>query len=83
MAVFCPVVGVAIALMLCQWLPLNAMHQNILLLFGVLPPAVVNFMLAEQYDRDPEKVASMVLIGNVTALISIPLILYFVLAPVT
>lgn len=83
MAVFCPLVGVAIALLLCQWLPLNEMQQNILLLFGVLPPAVINFMLAEQYGRDPEKVASMVLIGNLTAVISIPLILFFVLAPVS
>jgi len=81
MAVFSPVVGVAIALLLCQWLPLSALHQNILLLFGVLPPAVVNFMLAEQYGRDPERVASMVLISNLTALVSIPLILFFVLAP--
>ncbi|MBT8114961.1 MAG: AEC family transporter [Arenicella sp.] len=81
MAVLCPVAGVAIALLLCQLLPLNELQQNILLLFGVLPPAVINFMLAEQYNRDPEKVASMVMIGNLTAIISIPLMLFFVLAP--
>ena len=45
----------------------------------MLPPAVVNFMLAEQYDRDPDKVASMVFIGNLFSVITIPFALYMVL----
>ena len=80
MAVFCPLVGVALALLLIQIFPLSPVHQNILILFGALPPAVVNFMLAEQYDCEPDAVASMVLIGNVGALISLPLVLYYVLS---
>jgi len=80
MAVFCPVVGVSLALLLCQIVPLSDLHKNILILFGVLPPAVVNFMLAEQYNTDPEKVASMVMIGNLASLVTIPTVLFFVLA---
>jgi len=80
MAVFCPVVGVSLALLLCQIIPLSDLHKNILILFGVLPPAVVNFMLAEQYNTDPEKVASMVMIGNLASLVTIPAVLFFVLA---
>ncbi len=79
MAVLCPLVGVPLAWIVCQILPLSSLHQSILLLFGVLPPAVVNFMLAEQYQTDPERVASMVLIGNLFAIVSIPLVLFFVL----
>ena len=75
MAIFCPIVGVGLALLLVELLPLSTLHQNILILFGVLPPAVVNFMLAEQYNREPERVASMVLIGNLACLVSIPLVL--------
>jgi len=41
----------------------------------VLPPAVVNFMLAEQYNRNPDQVASIVMIGNLIGLITIPLVL--------
>lgn len=80
MAIFCPVVGVALAWLLCQLLPLSDLHKNILILFGVLPPAVVNFMLAEQYDADPDKVASMVMIGNLSSIVTIPLVLFFVLS---
>jgi predicted permease len=80
MAVFCPVVGVALALLLIQVFPMSALHQSILILFGALPPAVVNFMLAEQYKTEPDTVASMVLIGNLFAIVSLPIVLYFVLA---
>lgn len=80
MAVFCPLVGVGLAVALCQLVPMSPLHQTILILFGVLPPAVVNFMLAEQYHTEPETVASMVLIGNLLSVISLPLVLFFVLS---
>lgn len=80
MGLFCPVVGVALAYSICYFLPLSSLHQNILILFGVLPPAVVNFMLAEQYNAEPDKVASMVLIGNLFSLLSIPLVLLMIIS---
>jgi len=80
MAAFCPIVGVALAIILCQLVPLSQVQQNILVLFGVLPPAVINFMLAEQYQREPDVVASMVLIGNLVAVVSVPLVLVLVLS---
>lgn len=81
MAIFAPLAGVMLALLLVKVFVLTPLHADILILFGVLPPAVMNFMLAEQYQRDPEKVASMVLIGNLAAIVTIPLILFYVLAP--
>lgn len=80
-ALFCPLVGGSIALLLTQIMVLPELHKNILLLFGILPPAVVNFMLAEQYNNEPEKVASMVLIGNLVSIVSIPIMLFFILSP--
>ena len=80
MAAFCPIVGVSLAVVLCQLIELSSLHQSILILFGALPPAVINFMLAEQYQREPEAVASMVLIGNIASLISLPMALWFVLS---
>ena len=79
LAIFCPLAGVLIALLLIQILPLSQLQMNILILFGVLPPAVVNFMLAEQYECQPEKIASMVLIGNLVSIVSIPIVLLIVL----
>ena len=78
-AIFCPVVGVGLALLITRFLPLSELHANILILFGVLPPAIINFMLAEQYDSDPEKVASIVIIGNLLSIVTIPVALLLVL----
>lgn len=49
-----------------------------LLLFSALPPAVFNYILAEIYQQEPRKVASIVLIGNLAAIIVIPLTLFFI-----
>jgi predicted permease len=80
MALFGPLVGVTLALLIVQLIPMPKLHQDILVLFGVLPPAVINFMLAEQYHREPEQVASMVLIGNLASIITIPALLIFLLS---
>jgi predicted permease len=50
-----------------------------LLLFGALPPAAFNYLMAEKYHQHPDLVVSMVAIGNVFALIRIPLVLAFLL----
>ena len=50
-----------------------------LLVFGALPPAVLNFLFAERYKQEPERVASIVLIGNLAALLFLPLALALVL----
>lgn len=80
MAVLSPVVGIGLALILVQLIPMSSLQQNTLILFGALPPAVINFMLAEQYNCDPDQVASMVIIGNLAAIIAIPLALLLVLS---
>lgn len=78
-AIVCPLSGLIIALSITPWLSLPEGQIPILLLFSVLPPAVLNFLVAEQYDQDPHLVASIVLIGNLGALITLPLTLWFIL----
>jgi predicted permease len=68
-----PLAGLAIAAALLFVLPLDREQQGLLLLFGCLPPAVLNFMLAEQFHQEPGKVASIVLIGNFLAVAIVPL----------
>jgi hypothetical protein len=41
-----------------------------------LPPAVLNYMFAERYQQEPDKVASVVLIGNLESLLFLPLALW-------
>ncbi|MBM6552380.1 AEC family transporter [Marinomonas ostreistagni] len=50
-----------------------------LVIFACLPPAVLNYMVAEMFEQEPQKVASIVLLGNLLSLVCIPVALYFVL----
>ena len=68
----CPLAGIAMATLLAPLLDLDRTQQGLLVLFGCLPPAVLNFMVAEQFRQEPAKVASIVLIGNVMSVIFIP-----------
>jgi predicted permease len=36
-------------------------------------------MVAEKYNQDPKSVASIVLIGNLSSIITLPIALYFLL----
>lgn len=51
------------------------------LAFGdaALAPAVLNYVFAERYRQEPDKVASIVMIGNLASLLFIPLVLGYVL----
>jgi hypothetical protein len=49
------------------------MQRGQMYLFASLPPAVFCFMVAEQYKQEPDKVASIVLLGNLAALAFVPL----------
>ncbi len=69
----CPLTGIAMAALLSPVLDLDRTQQGLLILFGCLPPAVLNFMVAEQYRQEPGKVASIVLIGNVLSVLFVPL----------
>jgi predicted permease len=60
----CPLTGIAIAALLAPLLALDPLQSGLLLIFGSLPPAVLNFMVAEQFNQEPAKVASIVLIGT-------------------
>ena len=68
-----PLTGIAVAGALGLALSLDREQLGLLVLFGCLPPAVLNFMVAEQFHQEPGKVASIVLIGNVLALAFVPL----------
>src|SRR5690606_34811191 len=70
-----PIVGMLLAVAVMQVIELPPQERALLLVFGALPPAVLNYIFAERYDRDPGAVASMVLIGNLAALITLPVAL--------
>lgn len=74
-AVARPVIGVAIAVPLAWALQLEGAARGQLLLFAALPPAVLQFMLADRYRQEPDKVAASILVGNALAVVFVPLAL--------
>ena len=78
-AVVCPLSGVVMAVLAGLLLSLEGLQWQLLLVFGVLPPAVLNYMLADRFDASPDVVASIVLLGNLASVMTISLVLAYVL----
>lgn len=78
-AVVSPLSGLAIAIPAGYLLDLPVQQYSQLILFGALPPAVLNYMIAERYNQQPGLVASIVMLGNLAAVAIIPLVLAFLL----
>ena len=74
-AIATPLTGMLIAWAYGALAGLKPLDQDMLFIFGALPPAVTNFIFAERYNQEPDKVASMVMIGNAAALLFVPLAL--------
>ncbi|WP_159650553.1 AEC family transporter [Vibrio atypicus] len=71
----------AISFALIYWLiPLPTMQLQMMVLFTMLPPAVMNYLFAERFNVEPVKVASMVLFGNFFSLLTLPMLLAFALS---
>lgn len=71
-AVLCPASGLLVVWLLAPLLNLPADQLSLLIIFGALPPAVLNYIVAEQYGQEPEKVASIVMTGNLGSLVVMP-----------
>lgn len=78
-AAICPLTGLFVAGLLVGVLPMTKEQMGLVFLFGSLPPAVLNFLVADYYKQEPEKVASIVLVGNIASIVFIPFGLLFAL----
>lgn len=70
-AIATPLTGMLVAYIFCMVFNLSTGERDVLFLFGALPPAVLNFMFAERFNQEPDKVASIVIMGNLAALVSV------------
>ena len=67
--------GLLVAAVVVSVVELPPLQRALVIVFGALPPAVLNFMFAERYRQEPENVASIVMIGNLFALLFLPIAL--------
>jgi predicted permease len=57
----------------------QGINRQILLLYGSLPAAVVNFILTEKYGQDPDLAASIVVLSTFTSVVTVPCVFWFIL----
>ncbi len=79
-AIACPASGLILAWPMIAILDLPGLQVAALWVFAAMPSAVLNYMLAEQYQQEPEKVASLVLISNLGSIVVMPIVLGLVFA---
>jgi predicted permease len=57
----------------------EGINRQVLLLYGALPAAVINFILTEKYRQDPGLAASIVVLSTFISVLSIPIVFWVIL----
>jgi predicted permease len=68
--------GFGAALLWTSVFELQGVERSVVLLTGVLPPAVMNYALAEAHDQGAEDVAAAILLGTLIAIGTIPAVIW-------
>lgn len=71
--------GFACAYVTVTLLGIHGVNRQVILLYGSLPSAVVNFVLTEKYGQDPQLAASIVVITTLLSLGTVPVVLSLIL----
>jgi predicted permease len=74
-----PAIGLLLTWGIAALLSLHGEQRAMLMIYGALPPAVLNYVFAERYNQGPDEVAAIVILGNIAAVLIIPLVLALVL----
>ena len=69
----------AVTFLICEWLHLEGVSRGVLVLQGMMPAAVFNYLFAARYDRAPEDIAGIVLVSTLLTAVLSPLIVSYVL----
>jgi len=72
-------VGFTVAMAVAALLGLTGVARSVLVLHGGMPSAIVCYLMAARYDRDPEEVAGIVLISTFAAALLLAPLVAFVL----
>lgn len=70
-----PVFGMLLSWLAALAFGLQGLDTALLILYGAMPPAILNYIFAERYHQEPHKVASIVLMGNLLSVLFLPLAL--------
>jgi predicted permease len=71
--------GFAAANIAVNLIAAEGVNRQVLLLYGALPAAVINFILTEKYRQDPGLAASIVVLSTFISVLTIPLVFWLIL----
>jgi malate permease and related proteins len=71
--------GFAAASIAVNLIGAEGVNRQVLLLYGALPAAVVNFILTEKYHQDPGLAASIVVLSTFISVLTIPIVFWLIL----
>jgi predicted permease len=71
--------GFTAAIIAVNLIGAEGVNRQVLLLYGSLPAAVINFVLTEKYGQDPQLAASIVVISTLLSVFTIPMVLWAIL----
>ena len=74
------ILGITAGLFMIWLLELEGIAAGVLFLQASMPVAVFNFVFADRFNRDPEKVAAAVLASTLITMAALPLLVAFSLA---
>jgi predicted permease len=72
--------GFGIAVGVAELFGLEGPAKGVLILQGAMPAAIFSYLFAARYDRNPDDVAGIVLLSTFMSALTLPLLVYFVLA---
>ncbi len=73
------VMGFGVGVGLASLFELEGVIRGVVILDCAMPAAVINYLFAEKYDRNPEDIAGAVVASTTISLVSLPLILAWLL----
>jgi predicted permease len=69
--------GLLMGFLAVRLFSLEGLNRDIVLIYSIMPSAVVNVIICKKYEADPEVVASTVFLTTAVSLITIPLMLAY------
>lgn len=69
--------GLAMGLLAIWLFGIEGLNRDVVLIYSIMPSAVVNVIISRKYDADPEIVASTVFLTTAVSLLTIPLMLAY------
>jgi malate permease and related proteins len=71
--------GFAAAFIAVTLIGADGINRQVILLYGSLPAAVINFILTEKFGQDPDLAASIVVLSTFLSVLTIPVMFWLIL----